>query len=83
VNKEDTTDFGGKTNYYQVFNDCNDVDDFCAKYNVNFFMGNVLKAAVRIYTKKYELKNGDIRDLNKIIHYTQLEKNRRLKLIEP
>jgi hypothetical protein len=70
--------FGGKTSYYQVFSDCSDVDDFCAKYNVGFFMGNIIKAAVRIFTKEYETKDGDIRDLNKIIHYAQREKDRRL-----
>ena len=74
---ESTKNFGGRTNYYQVFDGCDDVDDFCSKYNVNFFVGNIIKAAVRLDTK--EGGRGAIRDLNKIIHYAGREKDRRLK----
>lgn len=73
-----TENFGGKTDYYQVFDNCVDVDDYCSKYNINFFMGNILKAVIRI-DKKDEGQNA-IRDLNKIIHYANKEKNRRLNI---
>lgn len=76
----DTKNFGGKTDYYQVFDGCNDVDDYCSKYNVSFFIGNIIKAAIRLDTKD-EGKDA-IRDLNKIIHYAQREKDRRLKISE-
>ena len=74
----DSKNNGGVTDYYQVFNGCVDVDDFCAKYNINFFIGNILKAAIRINTKEYAVLGGEIRDLNKIIHYAEKEKKRRL-----
>ena len=76
----DSENFGGKTDYYQVFKDCNDVDDYCSKYNVNFFMGNIIKAAIRLDTKD-DGKNA-IRDLNKIIHYAHKEKERRQRLTD-
>ena len=69
-----------RVDYYQVFADCLDVDDYCAKYNVSFFVGNILKAVVRM-----DKKNGgkdSIRDLKKIIHYANKEIKRRLKEVE-
>ena len=66
-----------KVVYYQVFEDCQDVDDYCSKYNVSFFIGNILKAVVRM-DKKYDGTDA-IKDLDKIIHYANKEKERRLK----
>ena len=40
---------------------------FIAENNLSFFQGNVIK-----YVMRYKEKNG-IEDLNKIIHYCQLE----------
>lgn len=77
---DDMENFGGKTDYYQVFTNCKDVDDYCAKYNVSFFIGNIIKAAIRLDTKD-EGKNA-VRDLNKILHYAQREKDRRLKIVQ-
>lgn len=74
----DTKNFGGKTDYDQVFDGCNDVDDYCSKYNVNFFIGNIIKAAVRLDTK--DDGENAIRDLNKILHYAEKEKDRRQRL---
>ena len=42
-------------------------DEFIAKNDLSFFQGNVVK-----YVCRYKLKNG-IQDLEKIIHYCELE----------
>ncbi len=63
------------SHYKDCFKDCNDVDDYCMKTNTNFFIGNILKAAVRL-DKKYDGKDA-IQDLNKIIHYAKQEIERR------
>jgi hypothetical protein len=44
--------------------------DFIMENNLNFFQGNVIKYVVR-----YE-KKGQIEDLQKIIHYCELEVDR-------
>ena len=41
--------------------------EFIAKNNLSFYQGNVIKYVVRY------LKKGGTEDLDKIIHYTQLE----------
>ena len=41
--------------------------DFIMKNKLNFFQGNIIKYAVRY------LKKDQIKDLNKIIHYCELE----------
>ena len=41
--------------------------EFIAKNDLSFFQGNVVK-----YVCRYKLKNG-IQDLEKIIHYCELE----------
>ena len=41
--------------------------EFISKNDLSFFQGNVIK-----YVCRYKLKNG-IQDLEKIIHYCQLE----------
>ena len=41
--------------------------EFIAKNDLSFFQGNVIK-----YVCRYKLKNG-IQDLEKIIHYCELE----------
>ncbi len=46
---------------------------FIMENNLNFFQGNVIKYVVR-YQKK-----GEIQDLNKIIHYCELEIERMRK----
>tara|TARA_E500000318_G_scaffold82093_2_gene77402 strand:+ start:4492 stop:4731 length:240 start_codon:yes stop_codon:yes gene_type:complete len=44
--------------------------EFVMSNNLNFFQGNVIKYAVRY------LKKNKIEDLNKIIHYCELEIDR-------
>ena len=44
--------------------------EFISKNNLSFFQGNVIK-----YVCRYLLKNG-IEDLDKIIHYCELEKKK-------
>lgn len=44
--------------------------DFVMTNDLNFFQGNVIKYAVRY------LKKDQIKDLNKIIHYCELEIDR-------
>ena len=44
--------------------------EFISKNNLSFFQGNVIK-----YVCRYLNKNG-IEDLNKIIHYCELEKKK-------
>jgi len=44
--------------------------DFIMSNNLNFFQGNVIKYVVRY------LKKNKIEDLNKIIHYCELEIDR-------
>ncbi len=71
--KNKTSD-GGKTDYYDVFTGCTDVDSFCAKNNLSFFEGNVLKALVGVVKGK---SNGEprhkgtsvLRDLKKMRFY--------------
>jgi len=46
---------------------------FITENNLSYFQGNIIKYAVR-----YQKKNG-IEDLNKIIHYCQLEIERMRK----
>ncbi len=65
------------SHYKNCFDGCNDVDDYCKKNNTNFFIGNILKAAVRL-DKKYNGQDA-IKDLNKIIHYAKKEIDRRGK----
>ena len=47
--------------------------DFIMSNNLNFFQGNVIKYVVRY------LKKSKIEDLNKIIHYCELEIDRMRK----
>ena len=75
VNAPDTTNDTTNGHYKNCFKDCNDVDDYCSANNTHFFIGNILKAAVRL-DKKYNGKDA-IKDLDKIIHYANQEKERR------
>ncbi len=65
------------SHYKDCFKGCSDVDDYCMKKNLSFFMGNIGKAWVRL-DDKYEGKEA-IQDLNKIIHYAKKEIERRGK----
>lgn len=56
-----------------VFVGCKGVDDYCAKYEVNFFIGSIIKNAVCLENQGKD----DVYYLNEIIHYAQKEKERR------
>ena len=59
---------GGKTDYYQIPDWIKDADDFIEYRNMNFFQGNILKAAWCFNTNRHS-GTDPIRELNKIIHY--------------
>ena len=69
---------GGKTDYYQLASSpfpINDADDFAEWRGMNFFQGNILKVVWTFNTGRHS-GTDQIRDLNKIIHYANREKER-------
>ena len=70
---------GGKTDYYNIFDGCTDVDSFCMKYDINGFEFNILKAFVGIINAKRGKgsRHGDSSlsiDATKLVHYAELLK---------
>lgn len=58
-----------------VFVGCKGVDDYCAKYDVNYFIGNILRNTICL---ENDGEDG-IYYLDEIIHYAQKEKERRTR----
>lgn len=84
INSEKQIDYelgknnGGKTDYYQLASSpfpINDADDFAEWRKMNFFQGNILKVVWTFNTGRHS-GTDEIRDLNKIIHYANREKER-------
>lgn len=79
--KDSSDNNGGKTDYYQLssapFN-INDADDFIEWRKMNFAQGNILKVAWTFNVGRHDGTDA-IRDLNKIIHYAEREKQRILR----
>jgi len=74
-----STNNGSKTDYYDVFKDCIDVDSVTVKNNMTFAEGTILKSLVGVMKSRTGDGNrhsgtSAIRDLNKIIHYANLVK---------
>lgn len=84
LREDDCTNDGKKTNYYQLSFapfEIKDADDFAEWREMNFFQGNILKAAWTFNVGRHSGTDA-LRDINKIIHYAERERDRLLKLKE-
>ena len=76
--KDNSINNGGKTDIYQLPSWVKDCDDFAEWRNLNGFQFNILKAGWTFNTQRHSGTNA-LRDINKIIHYANREKQRILK----
>jgi hypothetical protein len=70
---DDTNNNGGNTDYYRIPNGAEMIQDLIEYKNLNFSLGNILKACYRLGSCSH---SDAERDLNKIIWFAQRELNR-------